>query len=418
MIKLYDEIASVNNLGDVRYDRDQKYLTQNEKKQAQENIGDFNDVFKNIEEVALSNIPIAEKSVRFSFDDLNYDPTTFVVPGRTMHGTWKKLKGQYANVWDYIVSEGTSLESDFARADGAPNGGALLYNYTGKIIASNLSGITDIRSFLYGNVGLTEVWEFDTSDVVSFFRAFSNCKKLKKFPKTLNVSSATSANSGMAQLFRNCASLVDGPTLDFGDSTATEIQAHYLFAGCTSMTNVELDCSHFSVMHGAFENDLSLSDCKLTNTSNVTNFKQCFHYCTSLTEVPVKDMSAATDVESMYSGYKYTSDTAFTFVVPMHIKAIPSDLIFNSAAVNIGAMFAGCHDITHIPNITWPTVKECPFIFYDNKNAKTGLLSTYNALKAKLESSSARHVNAFAGCDNSPDIEYIPESWGGNGPEE
>lgn len=418
MIKLYDEIASVNNLGDVRYDRDQKYLTQKEKKQAQENIGDFNDVFKNIEEVALANIPIAEKSVRFSFDDLTYDPTTYVVTGRTMHGTWKKLKGQYTNVWDYIVSEGTSLESDFAWVNGAPNGGALLNNYTGKIISSNLSGITDIRSFLYGNTGLTEVWEFDTSDVVSFYRAFSTCRKLKRFPKTLNVSSATSANYGLSQLFYNCIGLVDAPTLDFGDSAAAGISAQYVFGGCTNLNKVELDCSHFNSMFGAFENCLSLSDCRLTNTSNVTNFKQCFHYCTSLTEVPVKDMSAATDVESMYSGYKYTSDAAFTFVVPMRIKEIPSDLIFNSAAVKIGAMFAGCHDITHIPNITWPTVKECPYIFFDNKNAKTGLLSTYNALKAKLESSSSRHLNAFAGCDNSPDIEYIPASWGGNGPEE
>lgn len=418
MIKKFSEEASINNLGSVQYDRPQQYMTEKEKKQAQENIGAFNDVFKNIEEIALANIPLAEKSVRFSFDDLTYDPTTFVVAGRTMHGTWKKLKGQYTNVWDYIVSAGTSLESDFAWSNGAPNGGALLYNYTGKIIASDLSGITDIRNFMYGNSGLTEVWEFDTSDVVSFYRVFSTCRKLKKFPKTLNVSSATSANYGMSQLFYNCTSLVDAPKFDFGASTATGISAQYLFAGCTNLTNVELDCSHFNTMHGAFENDLSLYDCKLTNTSGVTSFKHCFHYCTSLTEVPVKDMSAATDVESMYSGYKYISYTSFEFVTPMHIKEIPSDLIFKNAAVTISAMFAGCHDITHIPNITWPTVKECAYIFYDNKSAKTGLLSTYNALKTKLESSSTYHGNAFAGCDNSPDIDYIPESWGGKGPEE
>jgi hypothetical protein len=230
--------------------------------------------------------------------------------------------------------------------------------------------------------------------------------------------SATSANYGMSQLFYNCTSLVDAPKLDFGASTATDISAQLLFAGCTNLTNIELDCSHFAIMHGTFENDLSLYDCKLTNTSNVTSFKQCFHYCTSLTEMPVKDMSSATDVESMYSGYKFLSYDKYEFVVPMHIKEIPSDLIFKNAGVKLGAMFAGCHDIIHIPNITWPTVNECSIIFYDNKNAKTGLLSTYNALKAKLASSSTHHENAFAGCDNSADINFIPESWGGKGPEE
>lgn len=412
MIKLYDEIASVNNLGDVRYDRDQKYLTQKEKKQAQENIGTFDDAFKNIEEITLANIPIAEKSIRFSFDDLDFSPNFTNI---CTHGTWKKLATHYSNVWDFVLNDGvTSLSGEFMYNNGQE---AVFTNKRkGKIINSALAGITNFAGFMQSNSGLTEVWVLDTSTATTLDYAFMYCQNLSKIPDVISCKAINNSN-GLRGTF-GYTKIKNLPAFDWGTNTYTSCSAKYLAVQNTALENATLDCAHINNLQQAFTKCYSLTTGNFTNTSHVTNFKQCFQQCCSLTECIIVDVSGATNLESMYSGDDGASATVNKHIVDMNIAELPTTFIFNSGNVNIAWMFAGCTNIKHIPNIAWPTVSDVACSFTNCYNLETGLLSTYNALKAKLATSTTRTTNCFLNDDKSLDMAYIPESWGGKGPEE
>lgn len=412
MIKKFSEEASINNLGSVQYDRPQKYMTEKEKKQAQENIGAFNDVFKNIEEIALANIPISTKSIRFSFDDLNFSPNFTNI---CTHGKWKKLATHYSNVWDFVLNDDvTSVSGEFMYN----NGKEVVFNNKrkGKIINSALSGITNFVGFMQYNSGLTEIWVLDTSTATTLDYAFMYCTGLEKIPDVISCKSIHDSN-GLRGIF-GYTKIKSLPVFDWDTNTYTSCSARYLAFQNTALVDVVLDCAHINNMQQAFTKCYSLTNCNFTNTSNVTNFKQCFQQCASLTECPIVDVSGATNVESMYSGDDGTGVATNKHIVDMNIAEIPTNFIFNNGSVNIAWMFAGCTNITHIPTITWPTVSDVACSFTNCYNLETGLLSTYNALKTKLVSSSTRTTNCFLNDDKSLDMAYIPESWGGKGPEE
>ena len=163
MIKKFSEEASINNIGSVQYDRPQKYMSEKDKAQARDNIGIGEVVKRELEEVMFANLPIAEKTLRFSFGDLEYDPTTApdvngISPKGVHNGTWTKLTTRNANIWDYTVP-GNTLSKEW-------NGGT---NVNGncwadveknpiKIINSNLTGITVMDRFLQRSYAITEIW--------------------------------------------------------------------------------------------------------------------------------------------------------------------------------------------------------------------------------------------------------------------
>lgn len=412
MIKKFSEEASINNLGSVQYDRPQKYMSEKDKAQARENIGDFNDVFKNIEEIALANIPISAKSIRFSFDDLNFSPNFTNI---CTHGTWKKLSTHYSNIWDFVLNDAvTSVSGEFMYNSGAEV--VFSNKRRGKIINSDLAGITNFAGFMQYNSGLTEIWVLDTSTATTLDYAFMYCQNLSKIPDVISCKAINNSN-GLRGTF-GYTKIKNLPTFDWDTNTYSTCSARYLAFNVVSLENAVLDCAHINNLQQAFSKCYSLTTGNFTNTSNVTNFKQCFQQCCSLTECLIVDVSGATNLESMYSGDDGSGATTNKHIVDMNIAEIPTNFIFNGGSVNIAWMFAGCTNIKHIPNITWPTVSDVCCSFTNCYNLETGLLSTYNALKAKLATTTTRTTNCFLNDDKSLDMAYIPESWGGKGPEE
>lgn len=412
MIKKFSEEASINNIGAVQYDREQKYMTEKEKKQAQENIGAFNDVFKNIEETVLANIPISAKSIRFSFDDLDFTPNFTHI---CKHGTWKKLTTHYSNVWDFVLNDDvTSVSGEFMYNNGQEI--MLTKKRKGKIINSALAGITNFAGFMQNNTGLTEVWVLDTSTATTLEYAFMSCQNLSKIPDVISCKAINNSN-GLRGTF-GYTKIKSLPVFDWDTNTYTSCSAKYLSFGNAALENATLDCAHINNLQQAFAKCYSLTTGNFTNTSNVTTFKQCFQQCCSLTECVIVDVSGATDLELMYSGDDGLSATGNKHIVDMNITEIPTTFIFNSGSVDIAWMFAGCTNIKHIPNVNWPTVSNVTCTFTNCYNLETGLLSTYNALKAKLATSTTSTTNCFLNDNKSLDMTYIPESWGGKGPEE
>ena len=442
MIKKFSEEASINNLGSVQYDRSQKYMTQKDKDQACENIGLGSSIAKNLEEVVFANIPIDSSTLRFSFGDLNYDPTTDTAvasahnttdrPGggtpKGYGGTWKKLNTYYTNIWDYTYSDDTLLrEFDNGNFSLGTMDATRFWNDVEKnpikIIASNTAGCTNFKAAFQGIWALTEVWELDTSDSTNAQMMFQYCKNLRKVPKVLDFSSTTT-NTGVAALFGWCFNLEEINQIILPDDDTLSLNLQLFVTGCISLKSINkpINCKGVTLANPAFAACVSLSHLILENTNRITKLTHCFAGCKSLPFefFDTLDTSACTTFDQiLLDGYSQLSSgtTIWSIEVPMNnITAIPS---WNfSKCTDITAAFRGC-DIKYIDVSKLSSMKSganCQRLFAKNKNVEAGMVAAYNFLSTLPMGS---HIDCFTDCGINTEAgrterKYIPTSWGGD----
>lgn len=442
MIKKFSEEASINNFGSVQYDRSQKYMTQKDKDQACENIGLGSSIARNLEEVVFANIPIDSSTLRFSFGDLDYDPTTDTAVASAHNtsdragggtpkgygGTWKKLNTYYTNIWDYTYSDNTLL-SEFD--NGNFSYGTLsatrfwddVEKNPIKIIASNTAGCTNFKRAFQGIFALTEVWELDTSDSTNSQIMFQYCKNLRKVPKVLDFSS-TSTPTGAAAMFAWCFNLEEINQIILPDDDSLSLDIQMFVQACVSLKSINnpINCKSVTSANAICLGCVSLSHIILENTDRITSLSFAFSTCSN---IPFEffdtlDTSACKKFDSILIDHCAQTSSGvriWEIGAPMNnITAIPSWDFSNCD--NIAGGFVGCN-IKYIDATKLSSMKSganCRRLFLENKNVEAGMIAAYNTLLAK---SPSQHDECFKDCGINTEAgrterKYIPTSWGGD----
>jgi surface protein len=213
-------------------------------------------------------------TLRFKFQDANYDPST----AQTYYddtvggdGTWTKVEGVEDNIWDWTY-DNPCWGRDYDNNKSSPFQGAFTDS-------DNLVEIIDAG---------------DTSSVIKTNEMFSYCFALKSvcWFDTSNVTDM----SGMFEMDDNWGSLESIPLFD----TSKNTDFSYFLCGCTDL--IELP---------------------VFDTSNVTNMSSMLSYCSSIKHIPLFDTSKVIDVDYMCVGCSSVEDGAYELYQQMSSQTNP-----------------------------------------------------------------------------------------------
>lgn len=181
----------------------------------------------------------------------------------------------------------------------------------------NINYRKNIQNNLFaGNPNITEIPEFDFSQVINFYRMFYNCSGLTSIP-----SIDTSSGENFGDMFRGCTSLLEIPPLNTSKGT-NMFQMFNNFKGRALSWVINTDnVTNFEAM---FDSASNIEEINLTSTANGTTFYRAFIYCGNLKKISTLDLSNCTNTERMFEGCSKLENISF---VPETIKisiAIPS----------------------------------------------------------------------------------------------
>jgi hypothetical protein len=451
MIKKFSEEASINNLGSVQYDREQKYMSEKDKAQARDNIGIGEVVKRELEEVMFANLPIAEKTIRFSFGDLSYSPledTTNTKIAGAHNGTWKKKNTSAANIWDYTVT-GTTMASEFGAGNTTNTGAFYDYKNPVKVLLVDFTGITDVSRIFQSCVSIVELpTEFDISSMADARFAFSNLWNCSKYPEVLDFSGDNYNVSGVQGMFQNNFLMKKHPKIIL--KSGVKLLGNF-FAGCASLTDADIDCTNITTLAKTFAGCLSLTHVNLHSTESCTKCGSIFATCAELLPENIEGASfgVATESNGMFencwpffeanliipdgSGRTLSSFDALGLhpeaigsyipVKPNRFIEIPNSFVNLPAATKISNFFAYNTNLKVIPDFrNAPAITDVHDIFLGCENVEIGMLRAYSYFKS-LGAQITNHTNCFKDCGINTQTgmlerKYIPQSWGGDGPEE
>lgn len=390
---------------------------------------------RDFEEVMYADQEIPESTLRFSFGDLNYDPTqdTTVASRHNTSdragggtpagygGTWKKLRTKYTNIWDYTYVDDTLLnEFDngnyIYEATPATRFWNDVENNPIKIIASNTAGCESFKRAFQGCWAITEIWELDMSSATNTSLAFSYCKNLQTICK-LDCSSSENDSA----MFQYCFK-VDNIELTLIDDDSISNSAQNIFLACESLTTIKgvLDFKSVTNAQGAFSACQKLNDFALENTDRITNMKFMFAACFELSMGFINsiDTSSATSILCMLDGNYISSNGGYRiYEVNGIMKRITEVPAFDFSHVSdCRETFDNCDikviDATKLASLSGSV--NVNYMFENNRNCKSGILDAY----AVLDAVDNIHNDCFKNCGiDTPtgraELEQIPASWGG-----
>lgn len=178
-----------------------------------------------------------------------------------------------------------------------------------------------------------------------------------------------------------------------------------MFEGCSSLTAIPIfDLSRVTIMTGMFSECSSLVSVPLLDTSNVNYMGSMFCNCSSLKSVPLFNTS---NVESM----------SFMFYRCSSLNSIP--LFDTSKVLDMNLTFYECSSITSIPLLDTSRIMEMNSTFYNCYNIQSGALALYQQASTQY-SPPLEHDNTFYNCGRdtvtgAAELAQIPRSWGGTG---
>lgn len=124
--------------------------------------------------------------------------------------------------------------------------------------------------------------------------------------KLKEISKFGSLNINDERAFSQCPNLVITASDTLG--TIGLISASYMFNGCSSLTTVPLfDLSSVTNAYGVFYSCSSLTTIPLLDTSNVTDMGFMFYGCSALTSLPLLDTSNVTNMKGTFRNSGLTS---------------------------------------------------------------------------------------------------------------
>jgi hypothetical protein len=176
----------------------------------------------------------------------------------------------------------------------------------------------------------------------------------------------------LASSFYGCSSLL---SIDIGDIVSSGADASKQFSGCTSLTTVPLfnlsKCTDTGYM---FYQCTSLTSIPLFDMSSVTNTLAMFYQCTALTTVPLFDLSKVTNASYMFSqctglttvplfNLSSVTDATGMFLGNTSIVTVP--LFDLSKVVTAANMFRSCVNFAIVPQFNLSSCTDATNMFFN-----------------------------------------------------
>ena len=131
-------------------------------------------------------------------------------------------------------------------------------------------------------------------------------------------------------------------TISFSD-TSNVTNMRNMFDSCPSLTSIpQLDTSNVTNMSNMFSYCSSLTSIPQLDTSKVTTMNNMFYYCSSLTSIPQLDTSKVTNTRSMFN---YCSNLKAIHMINMKVNFdISASTKFTREA--LVEIINNCYDVT------------------------------------------------------------------------
>jgi hypothetical protein len=218
----------------------------------------------------------------------------------------------------------------------------------------------DKQCNLFGNnPNITEIPEFDFSQVTNFYKMFYYCSGLTSIPH-MN----TSNGENFGEMFRSCTSLSEIPPLD----TSKAVDMNRMFNNYKGKTlSWIIDTTNVTTFERMFDQASNIEEVTLTSTSNATNFICMFNYSSNLKSISTLNLSNCTNNTNMFNGCGKLENISF---VPETIKisiAIPSA---NLTAESVQSIINGLATVETAQTLTLHANAKILQSQVDNANAK------------------------------------------------
>lgn len=192
-----------------------------------------------------------------------------------------------------------------------------------------------------GNPNITEIPEFDFSQVTNFYRMFYNCSGLTSIP-----SIDTSSGENFGEMFRGCTSLLEIPSLNTSKGT----NMTRMFNGYNGVTLPWIiDTTNVTIFERMFDGAPNIEAITFTSTYNGVNFTHMFNYCSKLKSISELDLSNCTDNTDMFMGCSSLENISF---VPETIKLSISITSAYLTAESKQSIFDGLATVTTAQTLT------------------------------------------------------------------
>ena len=158
-------------------------------------------------------------------------------------------------------------------------------------------------------ISISEVSEWDTSEITDMSAMFSGCEKLISLP---DISMWNTSNvKSMSMMFSKCKKLENLPDLSKWNISSVS-NLSFMFSKCENLTSLPdlsiwntLNVTDMSSMFSRCEKLKQLPDISKWNTSSVFNMSMMFNECCELANLPnisIWNISKVTDKSNMFSG--------------------------------------------------------------------------------------------------------------------
>lgn len=162
----------------------------------------------------------------------------------------------------------------------------------------------DAQNALFSNnPNITEIPEFDFSQVTNFYRMFFSCSGLTNIP-----SIDTSNGENFGEMFRNCTALLEIPPLNTSKGT----NMFRMFSGWKGLALPwTIDTANVTNFERMFDGVSNIEEITLTSTYNGTNFAYMFNYCSKLKTISTLDLSNCENTTNMFMGCASLENISF-----------------------------------------------------------------------------------------------------------
>ena len=222
-------------------------------------------------------------------------------------------------------------------------------------LGSNIENTSLMFSYCYN---LTDIPNFDTSNVTNMWGMFSHCNNLNNI-SLFNTSNVTN----MYSMFWDCNKLTTVPNFN----TSNVINMSWMFKECSSLTNIpNFNTSNIINMSCMFEGCHSLINISNFDTRNVTNMSYMFSQCGNLINIPNLNTINVVNMQRM-------------FQICYNLK---STINFNTSnVINMAGAFYHCRNLVNINKLNLNKVTEIfSMIGYCNNLSNSSILNIANSL--------------------------------------
>ena len=247
-----------------------------------------------------------------------------------------------------------------------------IYVYSSDINSIDINGKTDCRGiFTSKNNSLSQVKVIacDTYNVIDMRYMFAGCSSLTK----LDLSKFNTSNvTDMFGMFYNCSSLTNLDLSNFNTNNVTNMRR--MFSGCSSLTSLNIssfNTNNVTNMRSMFYNcsKLTVLDLSKFNTDKVKNMSFMFYECSSLKTLNLSNFNTD-NVTYMFCMFAGCSS----------LKTLNLSSFNTNKVTNMVGMFDNCRSLKELDLSKFNTtnVTDMRYMFWGCRSLKELNISNFN----------------------------------------